>query len=179
MARTFETIRNAQFATSPVGSTLAFDACVQHGLVSQLKLSFDQEKKVLRDTSYGTGGAFSTHYRLNTIQGELTLKEELFENMKFALRASSTGTSAAGVFNVLAGGVIERRILIKVISELNNDDVDIYEIYRAKFSLTDSIDLISEDFGDIMLKFDVLRNPAATNADDAYMTVTRTRPVAP
>ena len=99
--------------------------------------------------------------------------------MKFALRASSTGTSAAGVFNVLAGGVIERRILIKVISELDNDDVDIYEIYRAKFSLTDSIDLISEDFGDIMLKFDVLRNPAATNADNAYMTVTRTRPEAP
>ena len=179
MARTFETIRNARMYVAPVGSTVAIEDMTDLGLISRAVLRHETDKKILMDTSDGTGGAFSTHYRVTTITGEVECKEEIAKALEIAFRATSTSVvgvdSTTTTYNALAASAPEFRVIFRVVNELNNNDVDEYECYRVKFSPAAEMELVSEDFASILLNFDVLTNPSSTSLADKFYTVRSTK----
>lgn len=176
MARTLESIRNARMYSTDVGETTEIgDAgVVNHGLVSVATISFETDKKVLQDTSDGTGGAFATHFRVTTMSGVVTMREEIAMNFQMAFRATETAGSTANekVYNFLAAPAFERRLLFKGVSETNLGDTFLLEVYRAKFSPVESFEMITDDFSETTLNFDVLTNPDATDLADKFAKMT-------
>jgi hypothetical protein len=177
MARTLETIRNARVYSGPVGGSQTIATMTDHGLVSEFTLRFETDKKVLMDTSDGTGGAFATHYRVTTMTATMVAKEETTENLAIAFRATTAAGTTANdkVYSILAASPTERRLIVKGISEVNNGDVCELEIFRAKFSPAEEFQMISDDFADITLNLDVLTNPDATGLADKFATITVTK----
>lgn len=184
MARTLETIRNARMYSLPVGDVTAVEdvaasvavGVYNHGLIKSSSISFEQDKKVLLDTSDGTGGSFATHYRVTNMTGKIVLMEEIAINLQMAFRATATpGVAGTSVFNFLAASAFERRLVFVGISETNNSDTFYLDVFRAKFSPVSEFQLISDDFAETELSYDVLSNPNMTSLANKFAQLTSTK----
>ena len=178
--RTFESIRNLRVWTDAVGSTTDPANMVYMGLCSEGSLGIPVELKELMDTQDGTGGLFASYSRVSKLELTLTAKEETADNFKLGFWATQTSGSGPteNVYNLLAAGPVERRVVMKVVNAVKPGDMNMVELYKVKFSPLEAYDLITDDFADMKFVGQVLTNPAAQSLEDKFGKMTVTKVVA-